>query len=433
MKSIRTRLSAYLLLAAAFTAAVIGAFSYHQTLRESERLFDYQLMQLAQSLRDQGAAPDTPLYGPEDEPHDLVVQIWSSDGAVVYTSHATIPLPDRATLGFADVVTPGGRWRVFSMAARDRIIQVAQPLDLKRGRAAAAALRSLIPLLAFAPLMALLIWWLVGSSLSPLRRLEREVARRDAGALSEVPEAGLPSEIAPLAHALNSLLRRLRLAFSAQREFVANAAHELRTPLTALKLQLQLLDRAPDEPARAEALHQLHQGVDRAGRLIEQLIAAARTDPNDTSAALQPVDVAELARQTIAEVFVLAQARRIGIELEAGGTAVLQADEGGIRTLLRNLIDNAIRYTPEGGAVKVGIAARGERVLLTVDDSGPGIPESERQRVFERFFRLERDDQSGSGLGLSIVKNVAEKHRATVELGVSELGGLKVSIAFPVA
>lgn len=160
MKSIRAKLSVFLLLAALFTALVIGVITYRRALLESERLFDFQLSQIAQSLRDQGEAPNPALrFGADDSALDLVVQIWSKDGEVVYLSNPANPLFDRATLGFADVDTAAGRWRVYSMAARDRIIQVAQPLELKRGRAAAAALQSLVPLLAFAPLMALLIWW----------------------------------------------------------------------------------------------------------------------------------------------------------------------------------------------------------------------------------------------------------------------------------
>lgn len=434
MKSIRARLSAFLLLAALFTALVIGATTYRRALQQSERIFDYQLTQIALSLRDQGAAPLSALAdGPDERPLDLVVQIWSSDGTVVYQSHPADPLFDRATLGFADIDTATGRWRVYSMPAGARVIQVAQPLELKRGRAVAAALQSLVPLLVFAPLMALLIWWLVGRSLAPLQRLTHQLAERHARSLNEISEPGLPDEIAPLAGALNSLLARLKRAFAGQRAFVADAAHELRSPLTALKLQMQLLERAPDDAARAEALGKLHEGVDRATRLIEQLIAAARTDPNDTTISFQPIDLTELVRQVIAEVFVVAQTRDIGVELEANGPVMLPADAAGLRILTRNLLDNAIRYTPDGGMVRVNVAADVDEARLVIEDSGPGIPPHERQRVFDRFYRLEPTDQTGSGLGLSIVRNVAEQHGARVELDTSGLGGLKVSIVLRIA
>jgi signal transduction histidine kinase len=431
MKSIRTRLSVVLLLAAIFTALALGLITYRQTLKENEELFDYQLRQIALSLRDQGyvARPSAP-YGADSETPDVVVQIWTADGTVAYLSHPGNPVPDRATLGFADMDYGGRRWRVYSLAAQDRIIQVAQPLELRRGLVAAAALRSLTPLLAFAPLMALLIWWLVGDSLSSLHRLAREVTQRDARALDEISEQGLPTEIAPLVGALNSLLARLKRAFSSQRAFVADAAHELRSPLTALKLQLQLLARAPDEAARSQALVKLNQGVDRAAHLIEQLLTAARTDPNDTTIVFQPTDLAELMRHAIADVFLLAQERRIDIELDAPEHVTITGDAAALRILARNLLDNAIRYTPPGGAVRVAVAGSDGQASLTVEDSGPGIPEKERERVFDRFYRREVNEQAGSGLGLSIVKNIAEQHGARIELGVAAQGGLKATAVF---
>lgn len=434
MKSIRTRLSVFLLLAAIFTALTIGVLTYRNTLRENEILFDYQLRQIALSLRDQGAVAHPTLpFGPDNEPLDVVVQIWTANGTMLYLSRPDDPLLDRAILGYADLVAGNRRWRVYSLAARDRVIQVAQPLELRRDLAAAAALRSLAPLLAFAPLMALLIWWLVGDSLSPLKRLANEVSRRDARTLDLISENGLPTEIAPLIGALNALLVRLQQAFSSQRAFVADAAHELRSPLTALKLQLGLLSRAPDQGSRAEALDKLNEGVDRATRLIEQLLTAARTDPHDAIvdlANLAPTDLAELARRAIADVFPLAQSRRIDIGLEAAAHVMCRAEAGSLHILVRNLLDNAVRYTPEGGTVQVSATAAGEGAILVVEDSGPGIPEQDRARVFDRFYRREPNQQTGSGLGLSIVKNIADQHGARIELASSPLGGLKIVVSF---
>jgi len=428
--SIRTRLSALLLLAAVATALVLGAATYRHTLQENEELFDYQLRQIALSLRDQGVVVN-PASGREDETPDVVIQIWTSDGAMLYLSRPGDPLFSRATLGYTDVDAGHKRWRVFSMAGRDRVIQVAQALQLRRDLAAAAALRSLTPLLAFAPLMALLIWWLVGTSLAPLKKMAGEVARRDARSLEHVAADDLPSELAPLPTAINALLSRLQRAFSSQRAFVADAAHELRSPLTALKLQLQLLGRAADDAARAEALDQLNQGVDRAAHLIEQLLAAAQTDPNDSSTRLQNVDLVEAARQTLAEIFIFAQQRQIAIALEAPARLEIMADAASLHILSRNLLDNAIRYTPAGGQVRVSVAQANAAAVLTVEDSGPGIAADQRKRVFDRFYRGQQHQQLGSGLGLAIVRNIAEQHRAALELGDSALGGLKVTVAFP--
>ena len=430
MTSIRARLSALLLLAAAVTALALGLVTYRHTLLENEALFDYQLRQIALSLRDQGVV-DNPVGVDGNDPLEVVVQIWAASGTMLYLSRPGDPLFSQAVLGYTDVVAGQRRWRVFSLAAHDRVIQVAQPLALRRDLAAAAALGSLWPLLAFAPLMALLIWWLVGNSLAPLRRLAHDLATRDAGSLERLADTGLPGEIAPLAQALNALLARLQKAFTHQRGFVADAAHELRSPLTALKLQLQLLERAIDADARREALHQLQAGVDRAAHLIAQLLTAAQTDPNDTAAQPAPLDFSELVRQSIAEIFVLAETRNIDLTLDAPTSCVLSGDAPRLQILVRNLIDNALRYAPQGGCVQVAVVTSDTQVSLCVDDNGAGLAAFDSQRAFDRFYRGRTNDQSGSGLGLSIVKNIVDQHHAAIALSQSALGGLRVVVRFP--
>ncbi|WP_334186568.1 ATP-binding protein [Noviherbaspirillum sp.] len=428
MTSIRVRLSVYLLLAAMFTAMVVGVFTYRQTLKQNEDLFDYQLRQIALSLRDHGFA-ERPASTSGDRP-DVVVQIWTMRGTIAYLSDPSNPVPDRATPGFTDMDSKGRRWRVYALAGEDRVIQVAQPFEQRRDLAARAALRSLLPLLAFAPVMAILIWWLVGQSLSTLTRLSNELRQRDAASLSQVSVGDVPAEISPLVASLNMLLDKLKRALSTQRAFVADAAHELRSPLTALKLQLQLLERAPDNAHRASAFSELNQGVDRATHLIEQLLAAARTDPGDTAVARLPIDLAELLRRAIGDVFAMAQAKAIDIELDAPEQAIIEADATALRILARNLLDNAIRYTPRGGRVLLSISPSGDGMLLIVDDSGPGIPAPERERVFDRFYRREVDGQTGTGLGLSIVRNIVDQHRGRIDLADSPLGGLRVVVLF---
>lgn len=431
MNSIRRRLLAFLLLSAAATALIVGAFTYRNILREHEELFDYQLRQMALSLRDQGAIPAALLgVDAQGETPDFVVQIWDFDGARVYLSRPGKPLTSQATLGFSDVEVEGKRWRAFGVESRRRVIQVAQPFDVRRDLAAAAALRSLWPLLAFLPFMAALVWWLVGRSLAPLDRLAAEVKARDAGTLAPVSESGLPAEIAPVAGALNSLLARLRHSFDRERAFVADAAHELRSPLTALKLQLQLHGRADDAAARQEAIRHLDAGVDRATHLVEQLLALARSEPQDAPPPIEPADLAEAARLAIADIFPLARERNIRLALEAPDHAMVAGEFEALRTLARNLFDNAVRYTPEGGRVRGRIDVDEGRTQLVVEDSGPGIPESDRQRVFDRFYRRDNGAEVGSGLGLAIVKGVAARHRAQVSLDPSSLGGLRVCVAF---
>jgi two-component system OmpR family sensor kinase/two-component system sensor histidine kinase QseC len=431
MNSLRTRLSVSLLVSALLVAIALGYITYRNTLAANETLFDYQLRQTAMSLRDQGVVQDMqPDWNGNGDARDVVVQIWTMNGTILYLSHPGTALPDRATLGFSNVNAGGRRWRVFTMIANNHVIQVAEPYDIRRDLVAAAALHSLSPLLIFAPVMAVLIWLLVGSGLRPVRRLEQEVTQRNAGALEPVMEKNLPDEIAPVAAAINSLLGKLRRAFAVQRAFVADAAHELRSPLTALKIQLQVLERAPDDAAKAAALAKLNEGVDRAGHLIEQLLAAARTESANVPTAMQEVDLAELIRRSMADVFPQAESKGITFDFDTPENVMIAADPDMLKILMRNLLDNAVRYTPNGGMVKVKAGSDDGKVTLVIDDSGPGIPMQDRQRVFERFVRGDTAGQKGSGLGLSIVKNIVEQHQANITLGDSPLGGLRVTVAF---
>lgn len=435
MKSIRTRLLVSLLSVVVLSAAVGAAITYFNVLRETESLFDYQLRQMALSLRDQGFIPPEEAAALANDGFDFVVQIWTVDGTRIYASNPGLALPPRAVLGFDEIRLGNGTWRIFSTATRDRVIQVAQPLAIRRQLAAQAALRSVLPILALAPILGLAIGWSVGASLRPVRRLTAEVKRRDADALDPVAASGLPAEVSPLVESINTLLARLRSAFDAQRAFVSDAAHELRSPLTALKLQLQLLQRSTDPASRDEAIRALSAGIERAARLVAQLLTLARAEPGAPQQPLVPTDLAEVARQAVADVVPLADAKSIRLALEAQPDCTFEGDVSTLRILVRNLADNAVRYTPPGGRVEVTVAQDAGQIVLTVDDSGPGIPASERERVFDRFYRRAGDEQgeheeTGSGLGLAIVRSIAQRHRASVHMIDSPLGGLRVVVRF---
>ncbi|MCL4184036.1 MAG: HAMP domain-containing protein [Burkholderiaceae bacterium] len=431
--SIRARLLLSLLPLFILAEAVIGTVSYRYVLRESHELFDYHLRQMALSLRDQGSVLPPPGPPEDREQFDFVVQIWSADGSKIYLSHtrSRARLPERATLGFADVVTEGERWRVYSTLARGRVIQVGQPFEVRERIAAAAALRSLTPLLIFAPLVALAIWWLVGQSLRPVERVASELRRRDAQRLDPVPEDELPTEVEPMVRSLNGLLERLRRAFEAQRAFVADAAHELRTPIAALKLQAGLLARARDDASRSEALGELNAGIDRSAHLVDQLLTLARSEPEARATVGANVDLVRIAGEAVAEILPLAEARGSRIRVVAGETAELLGDASALHSLVRNLIDNALRHTPTGSRIDVEVAADAREVRLSVDDDGPGIPVEERDRVFDRFYGRSAGDDAGSGLGLAIVKAVVERHAGRIELDQSPLGGLRVLVRLP--
>ncbi len=431
--SIRARLLLSLLPLFIVAEAAIGTVSYRYVLSESHELFDYHLRQMALSLRDQGAVLPPPGPPEDREQFDFVVQIWSADGSKIYLSHtrSRARLPERATLGFADVVTAGERWRVYSTLASGRVIQVGQPFEVRERIATAAALRSLTPLLIFAPLVALAIWWLVGQSLRPVERIASELRQRDAQQLDPVPEEDLPGEVEPMVRSLNGLLERLRRAFATQRAFVADAAHELRTPIAALKLQAGLVARARDDAARDAALRDLHAGIDRSAHLVDQLLTLARSEPHARAAPGTTVDLARIAHAAVTEMLPLGEARGAQIGLEAAQPANLQGDASALLGLARNLIDNALRHTPIGSRIEVEVSGSDDEVCLSVDDDGPGIPVQERERVFDRFYRRSAGDDAGSGLGLAIVKAVVDRHAGRIELDQSALGGLRVMVRLP--
>ncbi len=430
MNSLRTRLLLALLGVLALVAVLLGAITYRNVLKETESLFDYQLRQMALSLRDQGEIAADQARALADEQFDFVVQIWTVDGRSIYATRAHESLPARALLGFADVPVDGQTWRTFSVATSERVIQVAQPWKIRQRLAANAALHSVAPLLFLAPVMALLAWWLAAMTLAPLRRVVAEVRSRDEQLLKPLHAQGLPEEVSPLVSALNSLLQRLGQALDNQRAFVSDAAHELRSPLTALKLQLQTLKRAPDEAGRESAVATLSAGIDRAARIVEQLLVLARSEPGGPLAAMESIDLSELVRQAVADTVPYALSRGSEFELKADLPVWVFGDRAALSVLVRNLADNAVRYSPRGARVELCVFEQAGRPTLQVDDTGPGIPEDERGRVFDRFYRRAAHDEDGSGLGLAIVRSVAARHGAKVELGVSALGGLRATVHF---
>ena len=430
MNSLRARVLLAVLGLLAVAVLLVGSISYRNVRAETEALFDYQLRQMALSLRNQGEIAPAQASALVDEQLDFVVQVWTSDGRAVYATRRHEALPQRAQMGFADVSVGGAVWRSFSVATPSRVIQVSQPLVIRRRLAAEAAWRAVLPLLLLAPFMAAAAWWLTALALRPLQRVAADVRRRDEQSLTPLPADGLPDEVAPLVVALNALLQRLGQSLDTQRAFVADAAHELRSPLTALKLQLQLLKRAGSEAERAAAAEALAAGIERAARLVEQLLALARSEPGAAAAALERLDLSELAREAVADTVPLALARGTQLELHADAPVFVDGDRATLRVLVRNLADNAVRYAPRQARVELSVSQPEGRPTLQVDDSGPGIPAAERERVFDRFYRRGLGDESGSGLGLAIVRSVAQRHGATVALGDSPLGGLRVTLHF---
>ena len=433
--SLRGRLLWLLLVAIIFLAGVQAVIAYRTALAEADVIFDYQMQQMALSLR-----PGLPVggelgepYGTKDEENfDFLIQVWTADGLRVFQSAARAELPQRAVLGFSTVQARGTTYRLFSVAAGTQVIQVAQDMAARREMAGTLALRTVSPMLVMVPLLMLVVWGVVSASLAPVSRVRQQVATRQADDLSELNEDDLPDEIHPLVHELNLLFHRVRQAFDAQNNFVADAAHELRSPLAALKLQVQGLRRAADDATRDVAINRLNAGIDRATRLVEQLLILARQQSNSAvGAKAVPIDLTTLARLALADAAGSAAARQIDLGLVQADPGIVMGHDEALRILMRNLLDNAIKYTPAGGTVNLAIRCHDGQTLLTVDDSGPGVAAEDRQRVLDRFYRVAGTEGSGSGLGLAIVKTIADLHQATLSIDRSEsLGGLRATVTF---
>jgi two-component system OmpR family sensor kinase len=364
---------------------------------------------------------------------DFVVQIWNARGVPIFPSAAHQVLRQPARPGFSRVRALDGReYRLYSLAAPGLTVQVAQDEAARRDMARTLALRTVLPTLPMAPLLAVIAWWVVSRSLAPVARLRAQMAARRVDELAPLNDPGLPAEIRPLILELNLLFERLRQAFDAQKVFVADAAHEMRSPLAALKIQLQGLQRAPDDPTRELAIRRLAAGIDRAGHLVDQLLVLARQEASAAEGVqLAPIDLAQPGFLALSDTLASAQARQIDLGVHRAESVTMPGNAESLRILVRNLLDNGVKYTPAGGRVDLSVHPTGDGALVTVEDSGPGIPEKDRSRVLDRFYRASGAGSTGSGLGLAIVKSIAEMHHAAVVLDQSQrLGGLRARIAF---
>ena len=365
LNSIRGRLLAWLLGALVVAGLMMGYAAYRRAHQDLDELLDYQLQQLAFSLSRQSVAnvpvaPGMPLPEP-----DFITQVWDRDGVLMFYSRPNFAIPMRPRPGFSNMDWNGQSWRVFTQLDGVRIIQVAHPLRLRREMAADFARRAVLPLLALLPLLAIVIWVVVGRALTPLSSISTALRTRTASALTPLPQENLPEELVPLVGSLNDLLQRLQHALESQRQFVADAAHELRSPLTAVQLQLSLLKRASDADERAAAIERLERGVHRSNRLVQQLLTLARQDPQAPDATLDEVDVEQLARELVSDYEPQAVLNRQVLRLESAEKPVLvRGDREALRVMLSNLIDNALRYTPADGSVTVRIMRETGSVVI---------------------------------------------------------------------
>ncbi|HUX74225.1 MAG TPA: ATP-binding protein [Steroidobacteraceae bacterium] len=437
MSSIRRRLLYGLLIGIGALLCAAAAAVYAEISDEVDEVFDAQLQQAAYAFSSLPlpSRPQTEGRESADTPlRHLVVEVRDPHSPTpIFHSSIRVSLPASAVPGWSNILIRGRDWRMYGALLAGHYVAVAQPLSVRRQATNEIAAKLLLPLAAALPLAALIVWLGVGRGLLPLQRTAQEVRRRSHADLSPIANAGLPLELTPLVTALNDLMGQLQRTLRAQKDFIADAAHELLTPLTALTLQTQLLARADDAEQRALALSELGAGLARTIHVARQLLTLARQDP-DFSAAVADVDLAALVREAVAAHAPTAAAYGIGLHLAGCAPAIVSGDAHGLRILLDNLLDNAVKYTPRGGRVEVHALRGADAAVLRVEDSGAGVPDEQLARIFDRFYRRPGTEVTGSGLGLAIARQVALRHHASLTLrNGGALGGLLAECRLPLA
>ena len=414
-----------------------AAFTYFDAREEFGEILDAHLAQSAALIVVQ--AHDFDEVETEHAPllnryaRRVAFQVWAG-GRVLRLHSANAPEEPLSDIrsGFSDKMINGQRWRVFSTwdDSGENLIHVAELTKERDELSGAVAGNLLKPLLFSLPLLAILLWLSVTRSLRPLVRLTSEVAQREPDNLAPLEVGTAPREVAPLITRLNKLFIRIDASMQKERRFTADAAHELRTPVAGIKAQAQVARTASTDAERIRALDNAILGCDRAAHLIDQLLTLARIDTlgNETT---EPCQLRAIAAEVIAAIAPAALNQNVRLELTEGAEAAVRGNPVLLRIMLRNLIDNAVRHTTPGTSVLVQIAQEQGRILLSVSDNGPGIPEAELEKVAERFYRPLGTSASGSGLGLSIVKRIAEIHASSLQLAQNEDGnGLRVTVSF---
>jgi two-component system OmpR family sensor kinase len=432
--SIRRHLLLSMAIAVLAAGCLAAAGVYLKVRQEVGELFDYQLRQMALSLRDQAQRGNLRFDPPRLRSGlDFAIQISSDDGFLLYYSQGNVRLPSRPREGYTSLETPQGLWRVYALRDDGLTLQVAQPVPMREQLARKAAVRTIVPFLLTLPVLGALLWLAINRALKPLEALTHAVRARTPSSLHPLSENSAPEEVRPLIAALNDLLGRLARAIEVQSNFVADAAHELRSPLTALRLQVQLAERATRADERAAAFEMLKQGLERAAHLVEQLLTLAREDPSAGERMATDVDLGALAAEIVGRYSALAETRSIDLGLARRDADVrVRGASDALSILASNLVDNAVRNTPAGGRIDVSVLRDAQAVRLEVANNGPGIPSEDRERVFDRFYRRPDAETAGSGLGLAIVRSIAQRHGARVELQDNPAGrGLLVRVIFP--
>jgi two-component system, OmpR family, sensor kinase len=431
-RSLSTQLIVSLGVLLSVFGTVQGVGSYHLALVGVNALLDARLSNVAVRIRDvyEAAIPRRSPGVPNTD--DIVVLVWTAEHkSPARTTDSAVVFDRSANGGFSNQTVNNEEWRVYTMVAYNEVIQVAQRMEVRERMAEASAVRALMPLFVLLPAVWIAVYICVHRAFGVLNRLGRRVQAIDSAHLAPLPGEGLPVELQPFVSSINRMIERLDESMRLERDFISDAAHELRTPLTALKLQADNLqgDIAPKNRERFQALR---HGIERTSTLVSQLLQLARADAQIPSSAPTALEVTDVVASVVSELLPIATQKRIDIGADELMPAQVCATESDLRAVVKNLVGNALRYTPEGGAVDLRVRAGEGMASIEVTDTGPGIPEDLLPRVFDRFFRVSQSAE-GSGLGLAIVRAIVSRYGGAVTLAnrTDGVSGLHAAVTFP--
>jgi len=437
-ESVQFRLSLAVSVTILFVALLASIFAFVSAYQEALEMQDDTLKQVGALVERQQMTLHYPSHSPaiagDNEETRVVVQ-YLADGAIAPEADDNslpLPLPSSLPDGFSTVAVAGEAFRVLvRTTAQGRRIAIAQETESRDRDARESARRGLIPFVILIPVLLLVVADLIRKVFRPIATLSAEIDRRDEQDLAPIDARHLPTEVRSFALAINRLLGRVGKSMESQRRFVADAAHELRSPLTALSLQAERLAATEMSELARERLGKLRQGIERGRNLIDQLLALASAQSSG-AATVSRISVHKVYRAVLEDLLPVAEKKQIDLGVD-GDDCEIVTNELDLQTLIKNLADNAVRYTPNGGRIDLRVLRQDDTVILQVRDNGPGIPEAERERVFDAFYRVPGSDEIGSGLGLSIVRTIANRAGVSIELDYSDRAsktGLCVSLRF---
>lgn len=420
MISIRKKLLRTILLVVFAVTLLLAIITYFSVREEMDEFYDENLKQVALTILNITPAdhaqpyfgdPNAKLRGEEE----YLTQVWHK-GALQYSSHPHVNFPLQVNDGKGETQFEDSTWHYRRQSNGDTTVQLAQDLNERHSVVIEIYGYLLIPILIQFPILAFLIWVSIGYGLGPLSTISSLIKNRNPSFLAPLPSDDVPVEINVLVNELNALLARLKLALESQRQFTADAAHELRTPLTAVRLQLDILKRADDDKEAKAALATLEKGVLKSTRLVHQLLELARQEPENLELPFSHVNLARIVEECIEQAQPLSKAKGIRITPKIMGRPTVTGSAPKLAVMIGNLINNAVTYTNDKGRVEITLRQNGQQAILDIADNGIGIPPDVRTRIFDRFYRVPGTSAAGSGLGLSIVRNIVDLHKAKIEV-----------------